>query len=437
MNLLIIFYALLLINFFCKKQTFYYSLFTFVILLFLINTEEIYGILLTKDNLWFIFFLTVTYYVVIEVSKDNRKDIQFLKFLVWIGSLTIILSSNLIFIYIGLEIQTFSLFVLISKNRNLIKSSEAGLKYFILGALSSGFYLVSIITIYNLYNSLDLFYLMSLYFSDYYFLILISILSLSLFFKLSLFPLHFWIPDIYEGSSSDILSIMATLPKISILCFIVKLNLPLAFLLYCGLGSVIIGCLGGFNQTKIKRLLAYSSIAHLGFTFIALSFFGYLGTDISLIYFLIYIISSIGILLSLIIFNRNEDIFVIELAGLQFFSVLWGVIWSIFFLSLAGLPPLIGFLGKWWVILNTMSCGFSEVGLLLILFSCLSIGFYLRISKIIYFQSKSSYLVWYSVLKPNKKKEISFYIISGILYFSLFGLLVPNLWSCLVYFIWY
>ena len=437
MNFFIWLYIILLSSFFFKKQNFIYIILSFLIIFSWFKYIEFSKILIFKEDYWFIFLLTWTYYFILEMDEDKREDINFLKFLIWLGSLIIILSSNIIIIYIGLEIQTFSLFILIAKNRNLIKSSEAGLKYFILGAISSGFYLISSIMLYSIYSSLDLIQLSSLYYFEYSFYVLIFIFSLSLFFKLSLFPLHFWIPDIYEGSSLGVLSIIATLPKISIICLVLKLNIPIYFLLYFGVGSIIIGSLGGLNQTKIKRLLAYSSISHLGFTILGLNLFGVIGLDLVLVYFLIYIITSLGILFLLVNFNKKENIHIVELSGLQFSFSLWGFLWMIFFLSLAGLPPLVGFLSKWWVITNLVNYNYLGLSIIVIIFSCVSIGFYLRISKIIYFQPYFSYFTWYSILYPKKTKNLFFYFVAFILYFSLFSIFVPNVWSSLVYCFWY
>lgn len=435
MSFILISYISILSFIFFKRDTFIYIILSICILLgyYYIN-DTLLNIKI--QDVWFLFILTCTYYLVLEVSKDSTKDVQFLKFLIWLGSSIIITSSHLILIYIGLELQTFSLFVLIAKNRGFIKSSEAGLKYFILGALSSGFFLISIITFYHLYHTLNLFNLFIIYNGEFSFYILMFILSLSLFFKLSLFPLHFWIPDIYEGSSADIISIIATLPKISVLAFVLKLNLPSSFLLYTGLLSIFIGCLGGLNQTKIKRLLAYSSIAHLGFTIVGLSLFGKVSIDLALIYFLIYIISSLGLLFLLIEYVNKEDVYIIEFSGLQFSSKWWSLFWLIFFLSLAGLPPLFGFIGKWWIITNLINVNYYIISIIIIILSCISIAFYLRIGKIIYFQKSSSYSIWYSALKPKKANYISFYIITCSIYISLFSIIIPNTWSCLTYTLW-
>nr|UAV89296.1 NADH dehydrogenase subunit 2 [Cladonema multiramosum] len=430
MVILMIFYFALLSLFFFKRETFAY--------LFIIMTVFCsilwFSILpsFPLEELWFLGLITLSFILVFEVSFENSLDIQFLKFLVWLGSSIIILSSNLIMIYIGLELQTFSLFVLISKNKGFIKSSESGLKYFILGALSSGFFLVSIISLFHYYNCIDLKLLTSLYNSDYYFYIFLFLLMLSLLFKLSLFPLHFWIPDIYEGSSSDVISIIATLPKISIIFLIMKLALPFSFLLWSGILSIIVGCLGALNQTKVKRLLAYSSITHLGFVGVGLSLFGEIGIELGLIYFLIYIINSLGLLFLLIQYKNQEEIYVIELSGLQFSTWLWAFLWVVIFFSVAGLPPLFGFLGKWWIITNLINYDYIFISFLVILFSCISIAFYLRIGKIIYFEKSYSYLMWKSILINNQKLYSGIYIVSLLCFFCIFSVIIPELYSSVI-----
>lgn len=430
MVILISLYFIILSLFFFKKETFTYLLIIITVFLSLIGFSIFPPFPL--EELWFLGLITLSFILVFEVSFENSVDIQFLKFLIWLGSSIIIFSSNLIMIYIGLELQTFSLFVLISKNRGFIKSSESGLKYFILGALSSGFFLISIISLFHYYNCIDLKLLTSLHNSDYYFYMFLFLLTLSLLFKLSLFPLHFWIPDIYEGSSSDIISIIATLPKISIIFLVMKLILPFSFLLWSGIVSIIVGCLGALNQTKVKRLLAYSSITHLGFVAVGLSLFGEIGIELGLIYFVIYIINSLGLLFLLIQYKNQEEIYIIELSGLQFSTWLWAFLWVVIFLSVAGLPPLFGFLGKWWIITNLINYNYIFTSFLIILFSCISIAFYLRIGKIIYFEKSYSYLMWKSVLSSHQRLYSGMYVISLLCFFCIFSIIIPELYSSII-----
>jgi len=136
----------------------------------------------------------------LELIEEKTFDVSCLLILVFIGSVVLILSDNLLLLYLGLELQTFSIFILIAKNRNSIKSSEAGLKYFMLGAISSGFFLLSIVIVFLYGLDLNLKHLLLLK-EDFIVYSSIVLITISFSFKLSLFPFHFWIPDIYEGSS--------------------------------------------------------------------------------------------------------------------------------------------------------------------------------------------------------------------------------------------
>ena len=401
------------------------TLFTLILVLN-INNFNIDFFLVDSWKIIFISLLTLSYFYILFILKDNREEIYFLVFMVWLGSLIVIISNHLLMVYLGLELQTFSLFVLIAKNRVSVKSSEAGLKYFVLGAISSGFFLIVMTTIYGIYGSLDLNYLVSFHNSDFMFLVIILVLVLSLFFKLSLFPLHFWIPDIYEGSASDILGVLATLPKISIMSLILQLNLPFEILMWCAIGSIIIGSFGGFNQTKIKRLLAYSGISHIGFTFLGVALLSKIGLEVSLLYFIIYIVTVLGLITLLINHKGGKDKFISELSGIGLKNTSIGVVWALLLLSIAGIPPLCGFLGKWWTIWTFVSHGHMFLGLVIVFASAIAVGYYLRVTKILYFQPKSSYVIWNNVLQGNKLSFTVSFFLGLIFYFNLFLILNPN-----------
>lgn len=407
---------------------FVYIILTLCVLILVLNINN-FNIDFFFVNSWkiiFISLLTLSYFYILFILKDNREEIYFLVFMVWLGSLIVIISNHLLMVYLGLELQTFSLFILIAKNRVSVKSSEASLKYFVLGAISSGFFLITMTTIYGVYGSLNLNYLVSLYNSDFMFIVIILVLVLSLFFKLSLFPLHFWIPDIYEGSASDILGVLATLPKISIMSLILQLNLPFEILMWCAIGSIVIGSFGGFNQTKIKRLLAYSGISHIGFTFLGVALLSKIGLEVSLLYFIIYIITVLGLITLLVNHKGSKDKFISELSGIGLKNASIGIVWGLLLLSVAGIPPLCGFLGKWWTIWAFISHGYLFLGLIIVISSAIAVGYYLRITKILYFQSKSSYIIWDNVLQGNKLSFTTSFFLGLIFYFNLFLILNPN-----------
>ena len=442
MNMLdIIFYGFLILGFLTilfNTEKLGKAIVTLIILLgFFLITQG--SVEIDLKDIWFFMLITLTYIWVVEISKTDSLDVRCLKLLIWCGASLMVLSSHLILIYIGIELQTFSIFILITKQRSSLRSAEAGLKYFFLAALSSGLYLIGMISLFHLYHTMDITVLSTFYGLDSFFYGASALLTLSIIFKLALWPLHYYLPDIYEGSSTDVITLIATLPKISMICFLLKFYCPHQFFLYIGIGSIIVGSLGGFNQTKLKRLLAYSSITHLGFMAIAWNLFSSLGIEILLIYLFLYVFTSLGLFFLLMKQANQEDIFIVELTQWSISSKMKSFLWALFFLSLAGLPPLIGFIGKWWIIVQLINTYYWKTTFCLLFFSCISIGFYLRLSKIIYFQPYSSYLTWHSVLKPQKKDTSTFlsYILTCVLvFFSLFGVLIPNVWTSLIYLIY-
>ena len=348
--------------------------------------------------------ILLLFIIILTIIIENNFDIYLLYFLVLIGSLIIVCCDNLLIIYLGLELQSFSLFVLISKNTSSIKGSEAGLKYFMLGALSSGFYLLGLyllflfglsLNIRNLIISLDVPIT----------LLGLSLILLSFGFKLGLAPLHFWIPDIYEGSSWDVISLLSTLPKISIISIFIQFSINTNLVLFVSLLSVIVGTYGAINQTKLKRLLAYSSINHIGFIMITSCIINQVGSEIMLVYLFIYIVSVLSLFILITKTFFSKEYYIIELGGLQCGNKVISVTWLILFLSIAGIPPLSGFISKWFILWNIISLNYIYSSLILILFSIIGASYYLRVVKIIYFQKQSSYLGWEKILRVGIEKD--------------------------------
>lgn len=434
----IIFFVLLLLMFFefgkFRKVIF---LLNMLILLFLIEIHfnySIWNFVFLSVDIWkisIIFVLIFTFSFLVNLIKDFRFEILFLYIMVFIGSIIIVLCDNLILIYLGLEMQTFSLFILISKNRNSVRSSESSLKYFILGALSSGLFLLGVTFIFSQGLSINLKDLTVIY-TDLNLIIQLSffLVAISLFFKLALFPLHFWIPDIYEGSSWDIISLIATLPKISVLSIILQILFNSNFFIISSILSIIIGTIGAMNQTKIKRLLAYSGISHVGFIMLGLILLSKQGYEIGFIYLFIYIINILGIFLVIYNSNFTKNYFIIELSNVNITNKIFGLTWLILILSIAGIPPLSGFISK-WVILNALiDYNYIISALIGIIFSAIAVGYYLRIIKIIYFQKYFSYLSWESVLKLRYYENnfnITNYLLGFVIYVNIALIFYPSL----------
>ena len=400
--------------------------------LFLITLLFIYFHVYSIDYLdfsnfkvYFSLFLCLMYVPIMSMSRSESLDKKFLMSMVLLGSLILVNSENLMLIYLGLELQTFGLFILVSSRRDSIRSSEGGLKYFILGVISSGMFLLSVSAMYSSTGSLLLGSINYLNENSYAY-VWKSVLLLSMFFKLSLFPLHFWIPDIYEASRNNVVGLLGTLPKFSVLGFIIQSNLFSNIIMWCAIGSILVGTIGALNQSKVKRLVAYSGVAHMGYGLITFGLFVKLGILPTLLYLAIYVAGFIPLVMLISYKNDNAFNYISDLSGLQNVNVTLCLSWSLFLLSMGGFPPLSGFLAKWWTIWTIVLNDYTVVAVVCVLISAVGLAYYLRITKISYFQRSPSYFVWKSVFSfdvdPTWNKE---YLGFG-LYLLCFLILNPN-----------
>lgn len=420
-NLINIFLIIGLVTIFLEfrlwKNNFIYIIFILG-LVFSVIGSNLWDVNLFNISIWkliFLFLISISFFIVIILTEEKTFDVYCLLILVFIGSLILIISDSLLTLYLGLELQTFSIFILIAKNRTSIKSSEAGLKYFMLGAISSGFYLLSLVLLFLYGFSLNIKDI--LFFSeDYITFISMTLICLSMCFKLSLFPFHFWIPDVYEGSSWDILMLISTLPKISVICIIIQILINSSILLSFSLLSIGIGTLGALNQSKLKRFLAYSSISHIGFIILGYVILSQSNMIIGSLYLLIYILTMLSLLI-LIINNNIKNDYIIELGGLKFTNKILAITLILLILSVAGIPPLSGFISKWYLIWIIIENKYNISSIIVILFSTIGLGYYLRIVKTVYFQKKSSYFLWKNILENNSSKEDLSYLSLGFMFF--------------------
>ena len=402
---IILIFIFIILEFSNYKSNFVHVLCITLIIFSIRSSSILWDSNLFELNLWKIIFLIlilISFFVIMELTQEKTFDVISLLILVLIGSVILILSDNLIILYLGLELQTFSIFILIAKNRNSIKGSEAGLKYFMLGAISSGFFLLSLVILFLYGLDLNLKYILLLK-EDPIVYTSIILITVSFCFKLSLFPFHFWIPDIYEGSSWDIVSLVATLPKISMICVLIQILSNSNIILVSSLLSIGIGTLGALNQTKIKRLLAYSGISHMGFIILGLTCISSQGSTIGSLYLIIYVLTMLSMFILIINGNYKSD-YIIELGGIKLINNITAITFILLILSIAGIPPLSGFISKWYLIWVVMDSQFNISSFIIIIFSAIGIGYYLRIVKIIYFQKKSSYFLWKNILEIKETK---------------------------------
>lgn len=245
-------------------------------------------------------------------------------------------------LYLALELQTLSLFILVALKRDSAYSTEAGLKYFVLGALSSGLFLFGCVLLYGLTGEVSVQGIAALAAGGEIGRIFITI---SLLFKLSVAPFHMWAPDVYEGAPTIITALLATVPKISVYSILVQIGPTTNVILICAGISIIYGAIGAINQTRIKRLLAYSGIGHMGFILFGVAIGSFESIQASFIYMIIYVIMSICSFSLILSLNLRRG-FLVELSGMSRNNPVMAMTLAVVLFSIAGIPPFAGFLSK-------------------------------------------------------------------------------------------
>ena len=314
-----------------------------------------------------------------------------------LGMLIMISSNDLIVFYMGLELQSLALYVLATFNRDKLKSSEAGLKYFVLSALSSGLLLYGCSLVYGFSGSTNFDIISNQLNSNEYVLTFgIVFILVGLAFKISAVPFHMWAPDVYEGSPTSVTLFFTMVPKIAALTVFIRfLYVPFLnlidqwqmIIIFLSLASMIFGAIAAIGQTNIKRLIAYSSIGHVGYTLAGLATGTNEGIQSSIIYITIYIVMNLALFSGLLMLRRNnqyhEDIE--DLSGLSKNHPLLSISLLIVLFSLAGIPPLAGFFAKFYIFKAVLDQSMYYLAIIGLLSTVIAAFYYLRIVKIMYF----------------------------------------------------
>jgi NADH-quinone oxidoreductase subunit N len=332
-----------------------------------------------------------------------RYEFPVLVLLAATGMMMMVSAGDLIALYLGLELQSLALYVLAAVRRDDVRSSEAGLKYFVLGALSSGMLLYGASLIYGFTgstvfadianavgaasggNSLGL--IMGLVF-----------LLAGLAFKVSAVPFHMWTPDVYEGAPTPVTAFFAAAPKVAAIALLARvLSGPFSgalaqwqqIVIFLSVASMLLGALAAIGQTNIKRLMAYSSIGHVGFALVGLSAGSDAGVEGLLVYLAIYLVMTLGTFACILAMERDggmvEDIS--ELAGLAETNLPMAFVLAMLLFSLAGVPPLAGFFAKFYVFAAAVKAGLYPLAILGVLSSVVAAFYYLSIVKLMFFDA--------------------------------------------------
>ena len=317
-----------------------------------------------------------------------------------LGMMVMISSNDLIVFYMGLELQSLALYVLATYNRDQLKSSEAGLKYFVLSALSSGLLLYGCSLIYGFTGSTNFNIIASQLNSNEYALTFgIVFILVGLAFKISAVPFHMWAPDVYEGSPTSVTLFFTMVPKIAALTVFIRfLYVPFLnlidqwqmILVFLSIASMLFGAIAAIGQKNLKRLIAYSSISHIGYALAGLATGSNDGIQSSVIYITIYIIMNLGFFSCLLMMKRNNVYYekIEDLSGLSKNHPLLSLSLLVILFSLAGIPPLAGFFAKFYIFKSVIEQSMYFLAIVGLLSTVVAAFYYLRIIKIMYFDEE-------------------------------------------------
>ena len=333
----------------------------------------------------------------IQIIKINKIEYPILILSAVVGMMVMISSNDLILFYIGLELQSLSLYVLASFNRDNILSSESGLKYFVLSALSSGLLLYGCSLIYGFSGSTNFNLISENINQDSYGLTFgIVFIITGLAFKISAVPFHMWAPDVYEGSPTSVTIFFAILPKIAALTVFIRiLYVPFLniidqwqiIIVFLSISSMLFGAIAAIGQKNLKRLIAYSSISHMGYALAGLSTGTNQGIQSSITYISIYLFMNLAFFCCLFMLRRDEKYFenIEDLSGLSKNHPILSFSFLIALFSLAGIPPLVGFFAKFYIFTAVIEQSMYSLAIIGLLSTVIAAFYYLRIIKVIYF----------------------------------------------------
>lgn len=319
-----------------------------------------------------------------------------------LGMMIMVSANDLIALYLGLELLSLSLYVIAAFNRDSERSAEAGLKYFVLGALASGLLLYGSSLIYGFSGSTNFDGIAEALGGSqgvpFGLVVGLVFVLAALAFKISAVPFHMWTPDVYEGAPTPVTAFFASAPKVAAIALLTRVAAgPFGDLIgqwqqviiLCSLGSMILGALAAIGQRNIKRLMAYSSIGHVGYALLGLAAGTDYGIRALLLYMAIYLFTNVGAFAVLVAMRRNGRALegVDDLAGLGRADPAMALAMTCFMLSMAGIPPLAGFFGKLYAIGAVVQEGYIALAVVAVLTSAISAYYYLRIIKVMYFDA--------------------------------------------------
>ena len=396
------------------------------------NQEKIFLDSFTRDGFsnFFKIMILISSLFVLNSSKNYILDNKLGKFeypiiilLSILGMFFMVSSNDIILFYLGLELQSLSLYILASMDRDNLKSSESGIKYFVLSALSSGLLLYGCSLLYGFTGSTNFDLIADQLNKDNTGAVFAMVFILvGLAFKVSAVPFHMWTPDVYEGAPTAITSYFAVVPKVAGFAVLIKFMLiPFSnilaewqtIIIFMSIASMILGSVAAIGQKNIKRLLAYSSIGHIGYALAGVATGVVSGYESSIIYIAIYVIMNIGAFSCLYLLKKDGEYKenISDLSGISKKHPVLAISFLLILFSLAGIPPLGGFFAKFYVFTAVLEQQMYTLAIIGLLTTVISAFYYLKIIKTIYFDDS---LITFDLTK-NIFAKVSILISCGII----------------------
>ncbi|MFP6681007.1 MAG: NADH-quinone oxidoreductase subunit NuoN [Gammaproteobacteria bacterium] len=335
-----------------------------------------------------------------DKNHSEFSEYYILSLFATMGMLVLISANSLLTVYLGLELLSLSLYSMVAMNRDSVQSSEAAMKYFILGALASGMLLYGMSMLYGVSGTLQLDELVTgtdVVGQERILMVFgVVFVIVGIAFKLGVVPFHMWLPDVYQGASTPVTLFIGTAPKIAAFAMAIRILADglqglsgewASMLIILSVLSMALGNIVAIAQTNIKRMLAYSTIAHMGFLLLGILAATSSGYASSMFYVIVYALMSMGAFGTVILLSRSdtEADNISDFSGLAKRSPWFGFVMLVFMFSMAGVPPFAGFWAKWYVLKEVIAAGYVWLAAAAVLFSIIGAYYYLRIVKLMYF----------------------------------------------------
>jgi len=345
------------------------------------------------------FFAIAMSWAYAKHQSFDKFEYPVLILLATLGMMLMLSANDMIALYLGLELQSLALYVVAAINRDSVRSTEAGLKYFVLGALSSGMMLYGMSLVYGFTGQVGFEEIAAMLAEEGASLGLVVgmvFILAGLAFKISAVPFHMWTPDVYEGAPTPVTAFLAAAPKVAAMGMTLRIVVegfaPVTHewqqvIVFVSIASMALGAFAAIGQTNIKRLMAYSSIGHMGYALVGLAAGTQAGVEGVIFYMTAYLAMTLGVFACILSMRRKEGMVedINELSGLSRTNLPMAVTLAALLWSLAGIPPFVGFFGKWFVFSAAVEEGLYPLAVIGVLMSVVGCYYYLRIIKVMFF----------------------------------------------------